>query len=211
MTRFLVAPFAVVALVSALLITTSAILAGQAVYQPKPLTLDLAGSADCKLPCWFGIIPGETYLSSAVFLLKDAGYTLYSSGTGISEYHPIDSRRCTVRLIAQQEMRLDGEIDGRIIEIRLLRCRSIVLGDTMLVLKQPQVTSTGGARLSFLDGAAHVYPRSAACNERRLTPFMRVDAVIITLQAEPHEAALRWHGFAPYEAYRGSCFAYGVF
>lgn len=204
MTRFLFFPVGLVVL-AALLVTTSALVAGQALHQPAALTTDLTSTEHCALPCWQGVIPGETYLSSAAVILREAGYTLFSTSQGISDYQPVNQARCRVRLLSTQEERIDGEIDGRVIEIRLLGCREAMLGDTMLALRHPQVTSSGGARMSFMNGSAHVYTRGSACTEHRLTPFMRVDAVIITPQRPPHETAIPWHGFASYFAYRGWC------
>lgn len=198
-------------LIFALFITTTAILAGQAFYQPAPLVDELSPQHDCILPCWHGIIPGDTYLSSAHLLLADAGYAFYSSGGGISEFLPAESletaKHCRVRLFSTLEERIDGEIDGRIREIRLLGCHGMRLGDAMVVLQVPQLTSAGGARLSFLDGMVFVYTRSNACTAPRLTPFMGIDAVIITplTKTDTDDRAIIWDGFASHAHYRGVC------
>lgn len=220
-TRRMLLPLGLLTLVCALFITTTAILAGQAFYQPAPLVDELSPQAGCSLPCWHGIIPGETYLSSAHLLMIDAGYAFYSSGGGISEFLPDPSfataRHCRVRLLSTQEERIDGEIDGRIREIRLLGCRGMRLGDAMVVLQIPQLTSAGGSRLSFLDGMVFVYTRSNACTAPRLTPFMGIDAVMITPRVTPEnfdradqdrvdqDRAIAWDGFASHLHYRGVC------
>lgn len=210
-TRRVLLPLGMVTLFCALFITTTAILAGQAFYQPPPLVDELNSGAECVLPCWQGIIPGDTYLSSAHLLLTDAGYAFYSSGGGISEFLPDRSvgaaKHCRVRLTSTPEERFDGEIDGRIREIRLLGCRGMRLGDAMVVLQIPQLTSAGGARLSFLDGMVFVYTRSNACTAPRLTPFMGVDAVIIAPRVTDadFERAIAWDGFASHMYYRGVC------
>lgn len=210
-TRRVLFPLGMVTLFCALFITTTAILAGQAFYQPAPLVDELSSGTACVLPCWQGIVPGGTYLSSAHVLLIDAGYAFYSSGGGISEFLPGRSvgsaRHCRVRLVSTQEERIDGEIDGRIREIRLLGCRGMRLGDAMVVLQIPQLTSAGGARLSFLDGRVFVYTRSNACTAPRLTPFMGIDAVIIAPRVtdSDFDRAIAWDGFASHVYYRGAC------
>lgn len=196
---------------SAGLIGFGALIAGRADDAPLLMASELAG--DCALPCWHGVVLGDTYLSVAHRLLADAGYTYYGSVQGISDFRPAPSgdRACNVRVISTQEERLDGEIDGRVMEIRLLGCEGTPrLGDAMLALRIPQTASTGAARISFLGGAAHVYPRVNACVADQLTPFMRIDAIILTIPRPADDLAQGWHGFGTVSSYRGVCLRWAL-
>lgn len=209
MTRLLFLPLLILFTLGTLLTVGASLVAGRVFHEPTPIEIEFgpdAQSETCSIPCWRGIVPGQTFRSSAHTILTDNGYSLWSSTARAQVYHHEDASRCEVALHTTNEERLDGEIDGRVYEIRLLSCSNTILGDVMLVLQQPDVTSTSGLLISFRDGIAHVYTRMRICDSNRVTPFIRVDAVVLSERMNAvMDSGQQWRGFVTYNELAAEC------
>jgi hypothetical protein len=102
--------------------------AGAAWVRAPASVADLDG---CPLPCWRGIIAGETTLAAAQTLLHERGYQQRPVNrffTNPLTYERAESGECLVRIAYGF---------GIVADISLSACPEVVIGDVMTVLGEP--------------------------------------------------------------------------
>jgi hypothetical protein len=164
----------------------------------------LVYTADCQLPCWNGIQPGETNLEAADAALLRSGYRLIGDLPterirGYEREHMAGD--CQVRLAYRQ---------GVVTVITLTECDGLRLGDMIRLTGTPQRVARLGNLLTLRNGQVMMALPYDQC-QRGLSPYSVPSSIFLMdanraaiAMAEPSDRpkTVDWIGFVPWWRYR---------
>ncbi len=154
----------------------------------------LYAQSDCVLPCWNGILPGQTPAQAADGILKTLGYTLH------------DSRKDPANSLPNQ-ITYDAPAGATVCQVGISRARGVVpivsdltlrvcdeapLGHVMDMLGEPESFVPYVSMMTYARGAVSVILRSEWC-DRPVSPHSPILFLSLALpvSAAPQSAALR--------------------
>jgi len=166
-------------------------------FLPPPTAF--SGLDDCRLPCWQGILPGDTSLSQTDDVLSTLGFamSLDNPRQGYSIYSA--SRPST---ICAAQVYYERGIAKSLI---LTPCQPVALGDWITLLGIPQNVALSNTNPLMRDRAVMLIIPRTDCTKWPMSPFARVEQVYLSV-SNPRfglaQVSLTWHGFIPYWRFR---------
>jgi hypothetical protein len=175
------------------------VLAGNALYPSRSVLED---TANCRLPCWNDIRPGETGLVEADSAVVSLGYLFY-------EDFPINRVRSYSREGVRDDCLLRLAYSrGYVTSITFTDCGDFQLGDVILLLGTPQDISRLGTTLAFHNEEIAATIRYTDCTHG-LSPYTPIASVFLRpldanarLSITENGGNFEWIGFAPWWRYR---------
>ncbi|MBZ0288454.1 MAG: hypothetical protein K8I30_12630 [Anaerolineae bacterium] len=186
---------------SLIAITLLALIAGR-VLGTTPAAL--RAQADCQMPCWNYIYPGQTLLGEAVSILEMLGYRARrideDPGIAINRVYINDSGSpiCRVGLTADR---------GSVVrEVILRACDTLPLGDVFNLMGQPDSLLPIASLVIYWDGQMLLTLREATCDMHRIAPQATIRYISLADSTQnsivaAQESALPWKGFIPFWHY----------
>ena len=154
----------------------------------------LQTNANCRLPCWQGIHPGETTLSAATDTMIDLGYQPEFEAEHNHYNLPTGIDGCTVTMYWFAK---------NVSQMQLNNCPDLRLGDLILKLGKPDQIAPNLYTLDFDHGRVRAQIRPLHCGEH-LTPHTSVQFLTLTYTESPQSTTAIWRGFASPWRYRQS-------
>ena len=148
------------------------------------------GGSGCELPCWNGIVPGETAGEDAAIILTSLGYGMRYRGPSsqdynslVTEYIPPRRGLCVARVMQQEDT-------VEVIELR--ECpKTTRIGDLLTLLGEPNASliSMDEYRIIAREGAVNYTP-DLLCGDV-IAPNTRLRALRISALSD-NETMARW-------------------
>lgn len=175
------------------------IAAGSYLQLDKPA---LEQDDDCRLPCWNGIIPGQTLYNQARQIVIDQGYTLWTEPDGLAVPGQVlyiaPDRQRTVCKVGFSRTRM---MEAFVREMALWFCEPQDLGDLMPLLGTPHLILPLTSLLTYNEGQIVLILTLPVC-DRALSPRSTVRYISLAdasfnapLFNQPVQ--LGWRGFMP--------------
>lgn len=164
----------------------------------------LYAAADCQLPCWNGIRPGETRINEASNTLRSLGYRprRFNEDAGIATNIVF----IHAELDGVCQVGLTPGFGGLVRELILRACEPMPVGEVLNLIGSPDSMLPIASLMIFQEGQTILTLRQPACTSRKIYPQATIrfislaDSTLNTLVAN-QESDLPWQGFLPFWRY----------
>ncbi|NWG18359.1 MAG: hypothetical protein HXY41_17180 [Chloroflexi bacterium] len=195
MTRFLLILIALLVAVFTALVAVVPPLAGASAAAA------VAQTDDCHLPCWKGIIPGETTFNQALQILDDQGFQKLPNLDTINlpgQYFYIAAQPTDICQVGLTNTRA---LEAIVREVSLWFCQPQKLGDLMMLVDAPSTILPLTSLLVYSEGRIVFILSQPFCSDR-LSPYSAIRYISLTDDKfnQPlfsQTAKLPWRGFSP--------------
>jgi hypothetical protein len=160
---------------------------------------EMGVSADCRLPCWNGITPGQTRYNEAVNILETLGYQPKRSSEDGALPRQNTYQAASPMLICKVGLNRSRQLSSLVSEMTLEVCGSLPIGSVIDMIGPPRAIMPYISILDYSGGTTTVIVLRQRLCQMPLTPHHEVMFISVSEDAsgELANTELPWRGFLP--------------